>query len=68
MRERVFFVSFESFFTARFQENGGLTRANGQRFRDMILSRGNTEDYGKMFRAFRGHDPDIKPMLKSRGL
>lgn len=51
-----------------FKENGGLTRANGQRFRDMILSRGNTEDYGKMFQAFRGHDPDIKPMLKSRGL
>lgn len=51
-----------------FQENGGLTRANGQRFRDMILSRGNTEDYGKMFRDFRGHDPDIKPMQQSRGL
>jgi peptidyl-dipeptidase Dcp len=51
-----------------FKENGGLTRANGQRFRDMILSRGNTEDYGKMFRAFRGHDPDIKPMQQSRGL
>ena len=51
-----------------FKQNGGLTRANGQRFRDMILSRGNTQDYGKMFRAFRGHDPDIKPMLKSRGL
>lgn len=51
-----------------FRENGGLTRANGQRFRDMILSRGNTEDYGKMFKAFRGHDPDIKPMLRSRGL
>lgn len=51
-----------------FQENGGLTRANGQRFRDMILSRGNTEDLGKMFRDFRGHDPDIRPMLKNRGL
>lgn len=51
-----------------FEENGGLTRANGQRFRDMILSRGNTVDYGKMFRDFRGHDPDIKPMLKNRGL
>ena len=51
-----------------FKDNGGLTRANGQRLRDMILSRGNTEDYGKMFRAFRGHDPDINPMLKSRGL
>jgi peptidyl-dipeptidase Dcp len=51
-----------------FQENGGLTRANGQRFRDMILSKGNTENYGDMFKAFRGHNPDIHPMLVSRGL
>lgn len=51
-----------------FEENGGLTRENGQRFRDMILSRGNTEDYGKMFRDFRGHDPNIKAMQKYRGL
>lgn len=51
-----------------FEENGGLSRANGQRFRDMILSRGNTEDYGKMFRDFRGHDPKIGPMQKNRGL
>ncbi len=51
-----------------FKENGGLTSANGQRFRDMILSRGNTKDYGKMFRDFRGHDPNIKPMQQSRGL
>jgi peptidyl-dipeptidase Dcp len=51
-----------------FEENGGLTRNNGQRFRDMILSRGNTEDYGKLFRDFRGHDPKIGPMQKKRGL
>ncbi|MBB2149260.1 M3 family metallopeptidase [Pedobacter gandavensis] len=51
-----------------FEQNGGLTRANGQRFRDMILSRGNTEDLGKMFYNFRGHQPDIKPMLAKRGL
>ena len=53
---------------AWFEEHGGLTRANGQRFRDMILSRGNTMDLGKMFADFRGHAPDIKPMLKNRGL
>ena len=53
---------------AWFEEHGGLTRANGQRFRDMILSKGNTEDYSTMFRAFRGHDADIKPMQISRGL
>ncbi|MGN6213641.1 peptidyl-dipeptidase Dcp [Parafilimonas sp.] len=51
-----------------FTENGGLTRANGQRFRDMILSRGNTEDYNKMFKDFRGHEPDIKAMEKALGL
>jgi len=53
---------------AWFQSNGGLTRENGQRFRDMILSRGNTEDYGKMFRGFTGHDPKILPMEMNRGL
>jgi len=51
-----------------FEDHGGLTRANGQRFRDLVLSRGNTEDYGEMFRSFRGSDPSIEPMLKARGL
>jgi len=50
------------------EQHGGLTRANGQRFRDLILSRGNTEDYATMFRSFYGHDPEIGPMLKDRGL
>ena len=53
---------------AWFQEHGGLTRENGQRFRDMILSRGNTEDLATMFRKFRGSDPNITPMLENRGL
>jgi peptidyl-dipeptidase Dcp len=51
-----------------FTKNGGLTRANGQRFRDMILSKGHTMDYGPMFKAFYGKDPDIGPMLEHRGL
>ena len=53
---------------AWFEAHGGLTRENGQRFRDMILSRGNTMDYGTMFRNFTGHEPNIHPMLVSRGL
>ena len=53
---------------AWFKEHGGLTRENGQRFRDMILSRGNTMDLAKMFRDFRGSDPNIQPMLENRGL
>ncbi|CAP56526.1 putative peptidyl-dipeptidase dcp [Gluconacetobacter diazotrophicus PA1 5] len=51
-----------------FRAHGGLTRENGQRFRDMILSRGHTMAYGPMFRAFYGQDPDITPMLRHRGL
>jgi peptidyl-dipeptidase Dcp len=53
---------------AWFREHGGLTRKNGQRFRELILSRGNTEDYAKMYREFRGRDPVIEPMLEQRGL
>ncbi|MGC8595230.1 MAG: peptidyl-dipeptidase Dcp [Candidatus Kryptoniota bacterium] len=53
---------------AWFIEHGGLTRKNGQRFRDMILSRGGSEDASAMYREFRGHDPDIKALLRDRGL
>lgn len=53
---------------AWFKEHGGLARDNGQRFRDMILSKGNTKDLATLFRDFRGRDPDIQPMLENRGL
>jgi len=51
-----------------FESHGGLTRANGQRFRDMVLSRGNTEDLAEMYRSFTGHDPEIQPYLEYYGL
>ena len=51
-----------------FVEHGGMTRANGQRFRDMILSRGHTEEMAPMYRAFRGADPSVEPLLEYRGL
>ena len=54
---------------AWFKTHGGLTRENGQRFRDMVLSRGNTaEDLATMYRNWLGSDPDIEPMLENRGL
>jgi peptidyl-dipeptidase Dcp len=53
---------------AWFQEHGGLTRANGDRFRQMVLSRGNTEDLAKMYAAWRGRAPNIDAMKKDRGL
>jgi len=51
-----------------FETHGGLTRANGDRFRTMVLSRGNTEDLDKMYSNWLGAEPDTKPMLKYRGL
>ncbi len=51
-----------------FEENGGLTLANGDRFRRMILSRGNTEDLANLYKEWRGAEPSIEPMLKHRGL
>jgi peptidyl-dipeptidase Dcp len=51
-----------------FEDHGGLTRANGDRFRQMVLSRGNTEDLEKMYEAWRGKAPSVEPMLKDRGL
>ena len=53
---------------AWFNEHGGLTRENGQRFRDMILSRGGTRDAAELYREFRGRDPSVEPMLVERGL
>jgi peptidyl-dipeptidase Dcp len=51
-----------------FKEHGGMTRENGQRFRDLVLSRGGTIECGAMYRAFRGRDPSVEPLLRERGL
>ena len=51
-----------------FTDHGGLTRTNGDRFRQMVLSRGNTEDLEKMYETWRGKAPSIEPMLINRGL
>jgi len=51
-----------------FLDHGGMTRANGDRLRKMVLSRGNTEDLDKMYSNWLGAEPNIEPMLKFRGL
>ena len=51
-----------------FKENGGMKRANGDTFRRELLSRGNSVDPMDAFRAFRGRDPRIEPLLERRGL
>ena len=51
-----------------FEDHGGLTRENGDRFRRMVLSRGNTEDLETMYEKWLGAKPNVGPLLKNRGL
>ncbi len=51
-----------------FTEHGGLTAANGQAFRDKVLSRGNSVELSQLYRDFRGKDPSVEPLLEFRGL
>jgi peptidyl-dipeptidase Dcp len=51
-----------------FRENGGLTRENGDRFRRYVLGLGGAGDPLEAFRAFRGRDAEITPLLTRRGL
>lgn len=48
-------------------KNGGMTRANGDRFREYILSVGNSRDLNQAFKDYTGKDPDIKPLLRNKG-
>ncbi len=50
------------------EANGGMTRANGDRFRKYILSVGNSVDLNKAFKDFIGHDMRIEPYIKNAGL
>lgn len=52
-----------------FLENGGFTRENGQRLRDLILSRGNSKDLNVIFQDMTGlSEPKIESLMKARGL
>ena len=50
------------------KEHGGLTRENGDHFRETLLSRGGSADALSLFKNFTGRDPYIEPLLKRRGL
>jgi len=51
-----------------FEENGGLMRENGNRFREELLSRGNTRDPLESYELFRGRTARVEPLLRRRGL
>lgn len=51
-----------------FKENGGLTRKNGDWFRQHLLALGGSVDPMQAFRNFRGRDAQVGPLLLRRGL
>lgn len=51
-----------------FRANGGLTRENGDRFRERLLGVGGSKDPLEAYRDFRGRDAEIEPLLARRGL
>ncbi|MBT5218820.1 MAG: M3 family metallopeptidase [Woeseia sp.] len=51
-----------------FEENGGLTRENGDHFRNALLSKGGSRDAMTLFEEFRGAEPSIEPLLDRLGL
>ena len=53
---------------AWFRANGGLTRANGQRYREKLLAPGGSVEAMDTYRDFRGQDPDTAHLLERRGL
>jgi peptidyl-dipeptidase Dcp len=53
---------------AWFEERGGMTSANGGRYRDRILSRGGTQEAASLYRELTGRDPSVEPLMRSRGL
>lgn len=53
---------------AWFEEHGGATRENGDRFRAEILGPGGSRDPRESVRAFLGREPRIDALLARRGL
>ncbi|WKZ66841.1 MAG: M3 family metallopeptidase [Flavobacteriales bacterium] len=53
---------------AWFTENGGMTRANGDRFRRTVLSQGGSKPEAELYRDLTGRDPSVEPLLVKRGL
>jgi peptidyl-dipeptidase Dcp len=51
-----------------FKENGGLSRAAGERFAAMVLGVGGAKDPIAAYREFRGRDAEVGPLLRRRGL
>ena len=51
-----------------FKETCLFDQATAKSFRTNILERGNSDDPMTLYKAFRGREPSIEPLLKKRGL
>jgi peptidyl-dipeptidase Dcp len=51
-----------------FKEKGIFDPATARSFRTNILEKGGTDDALAMFKAFRGREPSVEPLLEKRGL
>ncbi|MFW5758956.1 MAG: M3 family metallopeptidase [Bacteroidota bacterium] len=52
-----------------FVETGDLfDKETANRFREEILEKGGTRDAMEMYVNFRGHEPEVEPLLRQRGL
>ena len=53
---------------AAFEETGDpFDPETARRFKEIILAPGNTTDRGEAYRQFRGRDPDVTALLRTRG-
>ncbi|MEX0721988.1 MAG: M3 family metallopeptidase [Balneolaceae bacterium] len=53
---------------AYMKEEGGLSRENGDRFRQYLLSRGGSGNAMDLYKNYRGTDPDVRHLLIRRGI
>lgn len=53
---------------SRFIEEGIFSEKAGQSFLENILEKGGSVDALELFAKFRGREPQIEPLLKSRGI
>lgn len=53
---------------SRFEEEGIFNEKTGADFRNIILAKGGSQPAGDLFRAFRGREPSVEPLLQHNGI
>ena len=53
---------------SRFEEEGIFNPATGADFRNTILANGGSKPAGELFKAFRGREPSVEPLLRHNGI